>query len=620
MTTDGRHPSSARTAHGRCAAEGPIPTGKGLLVVMALLLLALAGCGTARKAASSGTAPLLSDEEQRRYDYYYLEAVNQRQQENYDVAFDLLQHCLALCPTAPSALYELSAYHSAMGDKEKALRLMQQAAAGDPTNFWYQQSLAEAYYNNQELDKAVVIYEDMEQRFPRRAAELLPVLVSLYQATEQYDKEIDALSRMEERFGSSEEIEMEKFRTYWLKKDSEAAFRSIEEMAAAHPDDLRYRLLLGDVCLNYDKLDEARRAYESVLAVEPDNDQAHLGIANWHDKSGQPARAYAIVDSLVVYGHLPDDRRIQLTSQLIAQLEARHDTLAVTDLFNRILAQPQTSIALPKACAAYYIQAHKPDSLIIPVLGAILAVEPDNVDALKQLLYYAVEHNDTDEVRERSRALLAYYPDELYAYYYLVITALRDGDDQRAIGYCIEGVSHIGEESDTGLCTELYAMLGDLYFSSDEDAKGYAAYDSALVYNPANISVLNNYAYNLSLESRDLDRAEEMSRTTITREPANATYLDTYAWILFQKERFDEAQRYIDQALKADTTQSHVLLEHAGDIYFKCGLVDEALDYWQQALQRQQDERRESSTKPTAEERLAENKLKKKIRLRKWIK
>ena len=589
------------------------------ILQFSIFLITLSGCGTTRKAASPAMS-LLSEEEQRRYDYYYLEAVNQRQQENYDVAFDLLQHCLSICPTAPTALYELAAYYGAMGDKEKALSLMQQAVTSDPTNFWYQESLAEAYYNTQELDKAIAIYEDMETRFPKRAAELLPILVNLYQVTEQYDKEIETLNRLEERFGSSEEIEMEKFRAYFLKKDGEAAFRSMEEMAAAHPDELRYRLLLGDVCLNYDKLDEARRAYESVLAVEPDNDMGHLGMANWYDKSGNAERANAIVDSLVVFGHLPDERRIQLTSQLIRQMEARQDSLAVTDLFNRILAQPQTSIAMPKACAAYYIQEQKPDSLIIPVVQAILAVEPDNVEALKQLLYYAVEHNDTEEVRERSRALLAYYPDELYAYYYLVITALRDSDEKQAIDYCLEGVSHIGEESDTGLCTELYAMLGDLYFSANEDAKGYAAYDSALVYNPTKVSVLNNYAYNLSLENRDLDRAEEMSRITITKEPDNGTYLDTYAWILFQKERYDEARLYMDQALKADTTSSAVLMEHAGDIYFKCNLVNEALNYWKQALEQQQKERKENGTKPTAEERVAENKLKKKIRLKKWIK
>ena len=76
-------------------------------------------------------------------------------------------------------------------------------------------------------------------------------------------------------------------------------------------------------------------------------------------------------------------------------------------------------------------------------------------------------------------------------------------------------------------------------------AEAYAAYDSSLVYNPSNIGALNNYAYYLSVERRDLDKAEEMSYKTVKAEPNNSTYLDTYAWILFEKGNYAEARIYI---------------------------------------------------------------------------
>ena len=81
-------------------------------------------------------------------------------------------------------------------------------------------------------------------------------------------------------------------------------------------------------------------------------------------------------------------------------------------------------------------------------------------------------------------------------------------------------------------------------------AEAYAAYDSSLVYNPNNIGTLNNYAYYLSVERTNLDKAEEMSYKTVKAEPENATYLDTYAWILFEKKRYTEARIYIEQAMK----------------------------------------------------------------------
>lgn len=96
-----------------------------------LTLLALTGCSTARKAANS-KGMVLNEADQRRYDLCYMEAQNQQQQEHFDVAFDLLQHCLTLCPTASSALHGLAQYYDYMGDKERSLSLMKQAVQYDP--------------------------------------------------------------------------------------------------------------------------------------------------------------------------------------------------------------------------------------------------------------------------------------------------------------------------------------------------------------------------------------------------------------------------------------------------------------------------------------------------------
>ena len=112
------------------------------------------------------------------------------------------------------------------------------------------------------------------------------------------------------------------------------------------------------------------------------------------------------------------------------------------------------------------------------------------------------------------------------------------------------------------------------------------AYDSCLVWKDDNIGCLNNYAYYLSELGEQLDKAEQMSYRTIKAEPKNATYLDTYAWILFMQQRYSEAKIYIDQTLQYDNDTSAVLLEHAGDIYYQAGDATQALVYWQQALER----------------------------------
>ena len=96
----------------------------------------------------------------------------------------------------------------------------------------------------------------------------------------------------------------------------------------------------------------------------------------------------------------------------------------------------------------------------------------------------------------------------------------------------------------------MYALMGDLYHRLGDDDKAFAAYDSCLVYKTNDAMVLNNYAYYLSLKKKDLKRAEEMSRQANELEPDNATYLDTYAWVLYQQKRYAEAKQYMDKVVE----------------------------------------------------------------------
>jgi tetratricopeptide (TPR) repeat protein len=118
------------------------------------------------------------------------------------------------------------------------------------------------------------------------------------------------------------------------------------------------------------------------------------------------------------------------------------------------------------------------------------------------------------------------------------------------------------------------------------EKESIAAYDSCLVWKDDNISCLNNYAYHLSEKGIRLDEAEQMSFRTIKAEPNNATYLDTYAWVLFMQKRYEESRKYIDLTLENDSDTSAEVLEHAGDIYYHVDEKERAVEFWQKALER----------------------------------
>ena len=104
-----------------------------------------------------------------------------------------------------------------------------------------------------------------------------------------------------------------------------------------------------------------------------------------------------------------------------------------------------------------------------------------------------------------------------------------------------------------------------------------------MAYDGNNLLVLNNYAYYLTLENMELEKALEMSARTLRDEPDELIYVDTYAWILFLLERYDDAKLYADKLMAGDSAKSAVEYHHCGDIYAKCGDMERAVQCWVQA-------------------------------------
>ena len=176
-------------------------------------------------------------------------------------------------------------------------------------------------------------------------------------------------------------------------------------------------------------------------------------------------------------------------------------------------------------------------------------------------------------------------PDALELYYYLAIAYNQADQADEVLSVCQKALKQVTSQTRKEVVSDFYSLIGDVYHTKKQMEQSYAAYHTALVYNPGNIMVMNNYAYFLSVERRDLDKAEEMSYKTVKAEPNNTTYLDTYAWILFEKGNYAQARIYIDDAMKNEEEKSAVVVEHCGDIYFMTGDVEGALKYWKQALE-----------------------------------
>ena len=560
---------------------------KNIYIIGCLLACVLfVSCGTSRqkmKVQSVETA-VLAPEQQRKYDYFFLEAARLKIQKDYDAAFDLLQHCLTINPNASSALYELAQYYLFLKQVPQGQAALEKAVENDPGNYWYSQGLANLYQQQDETEKATKLLESMSVRFTDKLDPLY-ALLDIYNRQEQYDKVIAPLNRIEGKMGKSEQLSMEKFRIYLQMKDNKNAFHEIESLVAEYPMDSRYQVVLGDVYMQNGKKEEAYNMYRKVLDAEPDNAMAMYSLASYYEATGQKELYQQQMDTLLLNKKVPSETKLNVMRQFVVQNEQDgKDSTRVINLFNRILEQEPDDAGIPMLYSQYLLSKGM-NKEAFPVLRQVLAIDPTNTAARMMLLGEAVRKEDYNDVINLCEAGVETNPEMLEFYFYLAIAYNQAERTDDVISVCRKALTQITADSKKEVVSDFYSILGDAYHTKDLNTEAYAAYDSALVYNPSNIGALNNYAYYLSVERRNLDKAEEMSYKTVKAEPNNATYLDTYAWILFEKGNYAEARLYIDDAMKNDGGKSDVIVEHCGDIYYMTGDADKALEYWKQALE-----------------------------------
>lgn len=517
--------------------------------------------------------------------YFYAESVTQLQKGNYDAAFDLLKHCIELNPYAAEAYYGLTPLYAEMGMDTLALENMEKAVSLRPDNVTYQERLAQTYLGTKQWDKAINTYERIMSYSPTRT-DVLGILIQLYGQNKDYDNIIRCLDRVENIEGASEQTALSKMHIYSLKGEKDKELQVLEDLVKKHPNDMNYRVMKGNWLIQNGMHEEAFEEYQFALRQDPKHVAARLSLLDYYRTLDKDSLANALQEDILESPEIPTNDKVMLVRKVVAENEQNGaDSTQVLDLFNRVLSKPQHSADMTAMYAAYLQMKNFPQDSINTVYYQALKIEPDNASVRLALIQSLWKEQNFDEIIRLSKEATQYNPDEMAFYYFLGVCYFQKGNNDASLDALRRGVSQINSKSNKEFVSDFYAIMGDILHEKGKSTEAYAAYDSCLQWKPDNISCLNNYAYFLSEEDKDLDKAERMSKKTIDEEPENPTYLDTYAWILFKQQRYEEAQKYIDKVLELSPSPDATLLEHAGDIYSKTGNTKEAVAFWKRALE-----------------------------------
>lgn len=509
---------------------------------------------------------------------YFSQGLEAKYNENFPVAIYNFEQALKFYNDDDASMYELSALYLASGRTAEAMSMIQQAAELQPDNKWYQIRLAQLYMQNGDYQSFMNIYDKLLQAEPDNLDYLEAYIDALLRIGE-FDKVIEKLDIVEQQIGKNEMIYLQKIQIYDEQGKKDKAVKELENLVEFMPDNTRYRAMLAEA---YRKLKRDKDAYQQYLKIkelDPEDKYINISLMDYYQSMGEVDKAFEEFIAAIKNKNLDFETKSQIYD---FWFQNKSDKDAADDA---------------EVAGQAFIETHPDKSLGYYIMGTVcynannfteakeyyqkaLELDSKNFVTLYQLSLCEIELHDYQSVIEITDKAVSLYPEQPLFYLFQGIGYFNLKDYESCVKVLEKGRKLSANKE---LTANFDTYIGDTYNQLNNKQKAYEAYDRVLKSDPNNIYVLNNYAYYLSLDNQDLERALQMSAKTIKAEPKNPTYLDTYAWVLYKLERYQEAKKYMDKVFKYDKNPNGVNYEHLGDILYKLGDTKNAVKNWKKA-------------------------------------
>lgn len=481
------------------------------------------------------------------------------------------------------SMYAPAAYHTAamlmMDDTDEAERYSLRAYRTDTTDSWFTAQLGRLQILQEDYAEGIRLFNEMV-RLKGNDPENHRILAMLYNENEQPFSAIIVLDSAERRFGIHEAISPLKRQLLVATAQYDQALEQNEELIAADPYNIDNYIIAAELYAHAKKDSLALVNYDRALALDSTSINALGSLNEFYGMRGDHPNYLRTMVPLFASREVDLERKIKIFKRLTnnidyyqkfyGQLNQLAITVAVThpddlDAMELYTTHLIATGDLDRALEIY--KSHVNDSVPEPqIFNTILDIESFKERA--------------DSVEYYTRLAMKRFPDRpefmlRKGSYYLINEQYKQAE--RAFR---DALRRIDSDSLRGATL---TMIGDAQYQDKRPRAAFRTYEKALQLLPNDAGLLNNYAYFLSEEGRELERALEMSKRAITISTNNSTYLDTYAWILYKLGRYDEAKRYMRQAVTLDPTQSEVLMCHYGDILYALGENFMAQIYWEKA-------------------------------------
>jgi tetratricopeptide (TPR) repeat protein len=549
-------------------------------LILTVLAIGFIQCRTSAPVGSGRDFESLEKISQFEYEYSLNEGIKYKLLGDLSSSLYFFERCLEIYPYSDVSAYELANIFFLAGEIEKSLKYAKLAHALDPDNIWYYYQLALILRETNRNKEAISVYRKAVNRFPEKT-ELMFSLASMLTLDKQFGESLKIYDELEEKIGVDERISLPREGLYMEMGEFEAAAGEINKLIENFPDQPRYHGILAELYASIGMYDEALACYDRLFSIDPDNGIAQISVAEFFLSTGQQTEALYYLTAAFNNPALGFNEKIQFFTAILQDNGFDSNDTAMIELGEILLDNyPDQNLAKAIMSDLYFNSGNylKAGELLYDLYSS----DKNNKIYAEQLIGIISFSENFNKVTDLSAEMMERFPESVMIHYFSGIAYLMSGESGKAL-HIFEKALDIGEKNNqfTG---NIYSNLGDIYNDRQDYPKSDKYFNLALAID-SNLVTLNNYAYYLALREEHLDMARRYSYITIREEPENASFLDTYAWILYKLGDYEEAEVYIRLAFNHGGDQSFEITKHLAAILIKLGKYNEAEKYLNMAVE-----------------------------------
>ena len=544
-------------------------------------LAVLSGCN---KTISSGGA--VSMEAARGYDttqynLLYVDATRQKMLGNTGDAVVYFEQALKMNPSSDGACFQLSQISAMRGDLVSAARYGAKAAEIDGNNSWYLLNAASIYYMAGMKDSVIYYYEKVLALEPERE-DLMFNLGNLYIERGHYDKAESIFTDFRNRYGDQGEIMLSLVNLYREKGNNDEAERLLQRMVEDEPDNPGFLGLLAEHYRHVNKKDEAIKVYGQLFEKDPDNELLQLSYLDFLITEKDYDGITRFINTVMINENVRIEDKISLFSAMLEDVELIRQAGRELELAAMVLQAANKDDAQATLMLVEVYEKVGSGDRVADVLKSYVNSDESNYFIWEKLLFALNAQGSGDELYNYSKRAATLFNRAPLPKLMLAFSATDREEFDLALGELGKVRILVNEQPE--FMVQILMLEADIYYKREEFDRAFDSYEKALTYNPDDPLILNNYAYFLSEQGRELDKAYSMITRCLKIE-RNATYADTEAWILYKMGKIKRARKLMEEIEEKYGIDDPDLAEHYGWILDRSGDCQAAVKWWKFALE-----------------------------------